>query len=52
MKKCKYCKGYGKVNVFLAEDNEVVKECPICKGKGKVQREKNIDVPFPLWIGK
>ena len=48
MNKCKYCDGIGKVNVFLAEDNEVTKTCPICKGTGK----SNTPAPkIPLWIG-
>ena len=32
-KKCSYCKGKGKINDFIAEDNCPTITCPKCKGR-------------------
>lgn len=48
-KKCEYCEGQGKVNVFLAEDNEVTKTCPVCRGTGYSSRPSPTG-RMPLWI--
>jgi DnaJ-class molecular chaperone len=50
-KECEYCSGYGKVNVFLAEDDEQVVICPICKGTGKSNKPSPTG-NIPLWIGQ
>ena len=40
--KCSYCNGKGKIQIFLAEDNLVIKICPVCKGRAVNLKEEKV----------